>query len=177
MAIRGPSIIRAGSLAAVLALAGSAGATGAVGDRFDPDQVSVVGPTEATSTCIGDPRTPECALDTMLACVVRRNADLCHRVGIRKPCFDPLVLDARYKIKKVRPIAEKNLPAYLKAKKREGEVFVDILYDSILCRPSHLPCTRFSAESARTLKSSGQGWVFESPPHEADQCEPDSEDD
>jgi hypothetical protein len=171
------SSVRVLGVAGVLALADSAGAMGAVGDHFDPDRVSVVGPTHATSTCIGDPRTPECALDTLFACAVRRDPELCRRVGIGKTCFDPLILDARYKIEKVRLISEENLPAYLKSQKRADDVFVNILYDSILCRPSHMPCTRFRAESARTLKSSGQGWMFTSIPREADQCEPDSKDD
>ncbi len=157
-------------------------ADAAVGDRFDPGQVSVIGPTEATSMCIGDPRTPECALDTMFACVVRRDVELCRRVGIvgtfaREPCFKPGILDARYKIEKVRLLTEKNMPPYLKKEKREGEVYARIVYNALLCRPHRLPCTTFNIGGAETLKSSGQGWVFTRFPDEADQCELEIKDD
>jgi hypothetical protein len=180
MTVCGPSIARAGFLAAALAACAGPGALAGYGDRFDPDQVSVVGPTGSTSNCIGDPRTPECALETLFACVVRRDPELCRRVGVKEPmiepCFDPRILDIRYKIEKVRPLDEKNIPPYLKKKKREGEVYVDILYDLLLCRPFNLPCTTFSTEAAKTLKSSGQGWAVTDFPWEADQCGPDNDD-
>lgn len=178
MSLRIPPLIRVGVFAAALALACSAAIAG-YGDAFDPSQVSVVGPTEATSTCIGDPRTPECALDTLFACVVRRDADLCRRVGVmsfNEPCFDPRILDIRYKIEQVRPLAENDLPLYLKKRKQKGDIYVDILYDALLCRSHDLPCTTFDTEAAKTLKSSGQGWMVTRFPWEADQCGPEDDD-
>lgn len=180
MSLRIPPLVRVGVFAAALALACSAAIAG-YGDAFDPSQVSVVGPTEATSTCIGDPRTPECALDTLFACVVRRDADLCRRVGInetfvREPCFDPRILDIRYKIKEVQMLDERDMPPYLKKKKREGEVYAVIVYNALVCRPFNLPCTTFNIGAAETLKSSGQGWVFTWFPDEADQCGPEDDD-
>ncbi len=37
--------------------------------------------TSATSNCIGEPVSPLCALDTYLACHVRRSFDLCRTIG------------------------------------------------------------------------------------------------
>ena len=179
MAMLGPLIIHVGALAAALALGACAG-SGAVMDDFDPAEVRVITPTEATSKCIGDPRTPACALDTMFACVVRRDAELCRRVGIdetfaREPCFKPGILDARYKIKEIELLAEKDMPPYLKKKKREGELYAVIVYNALLCRPHRLPCTTFNIGGAETLKSSGQGWVVTWFPWQAVQCEPDDD--
>jgi len=45
-----------------------------------PDPVGTwrtVTQTSATSDCIGNPRTPACALDTLAACIARRDAVLC----------------------------------------------------------------------------------------------------
>ena len=38
--------------------------------------------TEATSGCIGDPRTPMCAVKTFVACFARRDISLCRKVGV-----------------------------------------------------------------------------------------------
>ena len=37
--------------------------------------------TESTGNCVGDPRTPLCAVETQLACWVRRDPRLCEIVG------------------------------------------------------------------------------------------------
>ena len=37
--------------------------------------------TSATSRCIGNPKTPLCAVETFIACWVRRNRPLCEIVG------------------------------------------------------------------------------------------------
>lgn len=42
---------------------------------------------EATSDCIGDPRTPLCALETFFACALRRDLFLCALVGIPRLSF------------------------------------------------------------------------------------------
>ena len=42
-------------------------------------QIRRVTQTTATSDCIGDPRTPLCALDTLVACTARRDHSLCNR--------------------------------------------------------------------------------------------------
>jgi hypothetical protein len=44
-------------------------------------QPRIITATDATSMCIGDPRTPLCALETTLACRVRSDPVLCDKVG------------------------------------------------------------------------------------------------
>lgn len=44
--------------------------------------------TEATSDCIGEPKTPLCAAETFLACTTRRKLELCHAVGVSLLSFD-----------------------------------------------------------------------------------------
>lgn len=43
----------------------------------DAPEFRVITLDSASSTCIGDPKTPECAVETILACNVRRNGLLC----------------------------------------------------------------------------------------------------
>lgn len=40
-------------------------------------EVRVITPDSASSTCIGDPKTPLCTVETMLACLVRDDGRLC----------------------------------------------------------------------------------------------------
>jgi len=39
-------------------------------------------PATTDSQCIGDPKTPECAIDTYIACYVRNDGRLCAAVGL-----------------------------------------------------------------------------------------------
>ncbi len=47
------------------------------------DEFRVIDPMgkEDTSRCIGDPRTPLCALETLYACIYRGDISLCDKVG------------------------------------------------------------------------------------------------
>jgi hypothetical protein len=38
-------------------------------------------PQWTSSDCIGDPKTPLCAAETLLACYLRENAEMCHMIG------------------------------------------------------------------------------------------------
>ena len=54
--------------------------------------------TEATSDCIGDPRTPMCAVETFVACFTRRDTSLCRKVGVGNVYLgDRAVAPGRYK--------------------------------------------------------------------------------
>jgi hypothetical protein len=52
-------------------------------ERFDPKQIRVITPSSATSKCIGDPKTPICAVETLIACTTRIQQRLCDKVGVR----------------------------------------------------------------------------------------------
>jgi hypothetical protein len=56
----------------------------ALGACDNASEVRVIMPDSATSTCIGDPKTPECAVETMLACIVRADKRLCE-IALRGP--------------------------------------------------------------------------------------------
>jgi len=48
---------------------------------IDRSQVRVITESQATSDCIGDPKTPLCAVETLIACFARQDRALCRRVG------------------------------------------------------------------------------------------------
>jgi len=50
-------------------------------DGERPSPVRRITQTSATSDCIGDPKTPLCAVETFIACFARENRALCQRVG------------------------------------------------------------------------------------------------
>jgi hypothetical protein len=74
--------------------------------------------TEATSDCIGDPKTPLCAVETFIACWVRRERPLCDTVGIRKTfSFGDskyVVAQVDYHLTKEFTIRAEDIPPHLK---------------------------------------------------------------
>ncbi len=44
-------------------------------------EIRTITQTESTSKCIGDPRTPLCAVETLLACNIRGQIELCQMIG------------------------------------------------------------------------------------------------
>lgn len=51
-------------------------------EAIDPQEIRVITATSATSNCIGDPKTPVCAAETMMACFARLDLRLCEHVGV-----------------------------------------------------------------------------------------------
>jgi hypothetical protein len=47
-----------------------------------PDEIRYIEKDEATSDCIGDPKTPLCAVETWTACDVQTDPDICFRAGL-----------------------------------------------------------------------------------------------
>lgn len=60
----------------------AAGAACAEPSHDDPGRIT---PATASSTCIGTAATPLCAVETLLACLVRNDDTLCRRVGATPP--------------------------------------------------------------------------------------------
>jgi hypothetical protein len=75
-----PSKLMAAAVLAVLALSGIA-ITGAVRAGQHPE-IRVLDRANASSACIGDPATPSCAVETLLACRIRGEEALCAAVGL-----------------------------------------------------------------------------------------------
>lgn len=67
--------LTAAAISAVLALPGMGFAGESPGFRW-------LDRTDAASDCIGDPATPACAVETLLACRIRGEAPLCAAVGL-----------------------------------------------------------------------------------------------
>ncbi len=155
-----------------LSVSGCVGA-GSVMDDFDPNQVRIITPTEATSTCIGDPRTPICAIETLLACVARRNVDLCRRVGVSTPCFDSKIVGVRYRIGKVGILNKTDIPRYAQEMKRSDDPVVEVLYDYRWCMVKGSACDPLTSGVAPVLVESGGRWLFPIFPLEANQCRPE----
>lgn len=47
-----------------------------------PDEIRFIDVDEATSDCIGDPKTPLCAVETWIACDVQTDPNICFRAGL-----------------------------------------------------------------------------------------------
>ena len=58
------------------------------GERPAVGQVRRVTPTATDSECVGDPKTPLCALDTFQACLVRYDNGLCFEIGLHPDTAD-----------------------------------------------------------------------------------------
>lgn len=77
-----------------------------------PDEWRFISIDDATSKCIGDPKTPLCAVETVIACFARMDISLCQRVGQKGKTY--LGEDARkvhYKIINARVLTEKDMEA------------------------------------------------------------------
>lgn len=70
--------------------------------------------TEASSDCIGDPRTPLCALETFLACGTRGDLALCRMVGVEN--FSPIkmIVASEYVVLTKMIIRQQDIPEHLK---------------------------------------------------------------
>ncbi len=63
------------------------GITAARAAETYPSEVRTITTTSATSSCIGAPKTPVCAVETLLGCFARREAKLCRSITMQP--FDP----------------------------------------------------------------------------------------
>jgi hypothetical protein len=89
----------------------------AMGEEWNKDEIRVITPTEATSKCIGDPRSPICAVETLMACFVRKTRSLCDMVGAGDVDDSSLKGDpgsTRYRITSVKTILQKDIAKRLR---------------------------------------------------------------
>ncbi|MDK9721647.1 MAG: hypothetical protein OEL53_10745 [Rhodospirillales bacterium] len=89
-----------------LALAGPASAW----EEINPKQIRVITPTTATSDCIGVPKSPVCAVETILACTRRIDKAMCARAGITNFHYqDKPDERLRYRILSVKVLTRKDI--------------------------------------------------------------------
>lgn len=86
-------------LAVLLVCAGAARAQETSIDK--PGRISA---SAATSTCLADPRTPQCATETLLACLTRAEARYCRAVGIGEVAPPEAPIVTEYVIERVSVI-------------------------------------------------------------------------
>ncbi len=104
----------------------------AMGEEWNKNEIRVITPTEATSKCIGDPRTPICAMETLMACFIRKTRSLCEAVGINDVAshiFEEEPSSTTYKIVSVKTIRQKDIPKRLLNVEwiKKGDVDIEIL--------------------------------------------------
>ncbi|MBI5120992.1 MAG: hypothetical protein HZA67_08290 [Rhodospirillales bacterium] len=79
-------------------------------EKFDPKEVRVITPTSATSNCIGNPKTPICAVETFLACRVRKKQELCDLVNIHNESLEGEPSSISYRIMKSHIFTKHEIP-------------------------------------------------------------------
>lgn len=93
--------VGAALLAGVPALAPQAAAQAS---KENPGRIT---PTSATSACLGQPRTPVCGAETLLACLTRGDAALCRAVTGTPPPRPSEAVQSEYVIEReslIRPV-------------------------------------------------------------------------
>ncbi len=73
-----------------------------------------IGPSDSTSDCIGNPKTPVCAVETFIACWARHQMPLCWRVGVDRFSFTGTVTAVEYAIVYLKRLRDEDIPAHLK---------------------------------------------------------------
>lgn len=158
--------------------------------RPPPLEIRYIGLTESTSDCIGDPRTLVCAIDTYFACIVRRDADLCRRVGVIPPQETEVrycgnLRSVTYEFESAKVLAEDDLyvprwnPESKQTERRRavrwsiGAGDVDVFLFIVFCRSESSPCPdedyMYWSSAVETLRSLPRGWRFvDNPPPESD---------
>jgi len=123
---------------------------------FVPNEERQVTWYGSTSNCVGDPRSPACALDTMMICMLRRDAGMCSSIGIEEFCEHSTWSGARYKIKRVEKREE--------ASRNFGTDLAIVYFDERLCFSSEESCVStddfIDSSGAEYLERSGDRWLF-----------------
>jgi hypothetical protein len=103
----------------------------------------------STSKCLGKPTTPLCALDTLLACFLRRTWEICH-VAFRSMEADDDFLRGRtslggyleYRVDEARPLRKADIPYH------DRDFRKDVHRGDLLIRFQRAWCSGFCSESS-----------------------------
>lgn len=137
-----------------LLLTGAA-ATAAAGEAV----IRRIAQAEATSECIGDPRTPLCAVETFLACTTRRDMALCRKVGVKKIYFAKVRLDLEYVVRSLRILRPQDILPHLADTNWHKPGYADIRLDEHLCWHDEGPCGKLKWEAyGYWLRPVGDHW-------------------
>lgn len=74
-----------------------------------PSEVRFISADDATSKCIGNPNTPLCAVETILACFARADLHLCKRMGITDVHLEPQDQTSKYTVIAAHVLTEEDM--------------------------------------------------------------------
>ena len=122
----------------------------------------------ASSACIGDSRTPRCALDTWEACFIWAEPSLCEKVGVPGMGFrtrtgerslEPSLFVFSYHVDAVLDIEARHLTRLPSDQSWFRPGYVDLRYSVQICDiPSYDRCTTFDGGNALIFKPVGPEW-------------------
>ena len=122
-----------------LLLLGLMGCVGATADGQQPE-IRRITQTDATSTCIGDPKTPLCAVETFIACGARRNLRLCRIAGVHKDVISSRLYSVEYYVKRLHVLRPEDIPPHLKGASWFQPGIVDVQMLERDCLPDQTAC-------------------------------------
>lgn len=79
-----------------------------------PDEMRFISVDDATSKCIGNPKTPLCAVETFLACGARQNLKFCQQVGVYGFSYSDKPYTSRYRVLDAKILTEADMTPTLK---------------------------------------------------------------
>jgi hypothetical protein len=126
------------------------------GEKFDPKEVRVITPTSATSKCIGQPKTPICAVETLLACRGLNKQELCDLVGVHNQRLDGEAYSYSYRIMKSHIYAKREIPKSLADSYWIKPGYADVVIEDISF--DNMKCTDFCRVSY-AVRPSPTGWI------------------
>ena len=123
-----------------LLLFGLAGCASVPADSEKPEFWRIT-QTDATSTCIGDPKTPLCAVETLIACGARRDLRLCRIAGVDKDVITSYAYTLEYDLKRMHVLRPEDIPPHLKGVRwfQPGMVVIDNVETQLPRRSNGLP--------------------------------------
>ena len=135
-------------------------ATGAVPAAAD-ERLAIrhMGETTATSTCIGNPVTPMCAIDTVLACNVRKQLNLCEAVGLGmlRPPDRKYTVD--YYVVRVHVLRPEDIKEEFRGYEWHRPGLIKIMTMTRACTPDDVPCEKVGwREQHYTIDKAQKGW-------------------
>ena len=138
---------------------------------FPPDPEGVwrrIGQTDSTSTCIGDPVTPLCAIETLHACIARRKSELC-RAAKGKFLTNQSLFRSRgneyhygiYRVVSVRRATAEDVRAGRTGinQRHIGDLLVDIEWQACFKSPLEHRCDTFSRPTTHTVRRFKGRWI------------------
>ena len=82
---------------------------GPLADVPPPSEWRLISANDATSNCIGDPKTPLCAMETLMACFARHEISLCNKVNVFDMHFPGEPYVSRYRILRTEILTKENI--------------------------------------------------------------------